>query len=133
MPKRCAATPCPKGAVLIGRDELLRRPGAYVLQLDYRDFYELFDLKPVVSGYLHMDGAPLGAYDPSYGKMLLQLEAMGIPSGPMGLGGHARPYYSSRWWISSPLRCWCRCTASALSRWPPGVRDGASCRRKARP
>ena len=75
------------------RDELLRRPGAYVLQLDYRDFYELFDLKPVVSGYLHMDGAPLGAYDPSYGKMLLQLEAMGIPFRSMGLGGHARPYY----------------------------------------
>jgi len=64
-----------------------------VLQLDYRDFYELFDLKPVVSGYLHMDGAPLGAYDPSYGKMLLQLEAMGIPFRSMGLGGHARPYY----------------------------------------
>ena len=64
-----------------------------MLQLDYRDFYELFDLKPVVSGYLHMDGAPLGAYDPSYGKMLMQLEAMGIPFRSMGLGGHARPYY----------------------------------------
>lgn len=83
----------PERAVLIGRDELLRRPGAYVLQLDYRDFYELFDLKPVVSGYLHMDGAPLGAYDPSYGKMLMQLKAIGIPFRSMGLGGHARPYY----------------------------------------
>ena len=109
----------PERAVLIGRDELLRRPGAYVLQLDYRDFYELFDLKPVVSGYLHMDGAPLGAYDPSYGKMLLQLEAMGIPFRSMGLGGHARPYYLKQMVDLIALRCWCRCTASALSRWPP--------------
>lgn len=85
--------PVPERAVLIGRDELLRRPEAYVLQLDYRDFYELYDLNPVVSGYLHMDGAPLGAYDPSYSKMLLQLEALDVPFHSLGLGGHARPYY----------------------------------------
>nr|WP_317399556.1 MBL fold metallo-hydrolase [uncultured Gemmiger sp.] len=83
----------PERAVLIGRDDLLRRPRIYVLQLDYRDFYELFDLRPAVSGYLHMDGAPLGAYDPSYQKMLLQLQNLGIPFHNLGLGGHARPYY----------------------------------------
>lgn len=85
--------PVPKRAMCIDRDELLRRPEAYVLQLDYRDFYELYDLNPVVSGYLHMDGAPLGAYDPSYSKMLLQLEALDVPFHSLGLGGHARPYY----------------------------------------
>lgn len=85
--------PVPKRAMCINRDELLRRPEAYVLQLDYRDFYELYDLNPVVSGYLHMDGAPLGAYDPSYSKMLLQLEALDVPFHSLGLGGHARPYY----------------------------------------
>lgn len=85
--------PVPQGAVLIGRQDLLRSPASYLLQLDYRDFYELFDLQPVVSAYLHMDGAPLGAYDPSYRKMLLQLEALHIPFRNLGLGGHARPYY----------------------------------------
>ena len=85
--------PVPQGAVLISRQDLLRSPASYLLQLDYKDFYELFDLQPVITNYLHMDGSPLGSYDPSYRKMRLQLDALGIPFRNLGLGGHARPYY----------------------------------------
>lgn len=83
----------PHGAALVSREELLDQPGKYVLQLDYHDFYELFDLSPRVSAYLHMDGAPLGSYEASYEKMTLLLKAMDIPYHYMSLGGHAYPWY----------------------------------------
>ena len=63
------------------------------MQLDYSDQYELFDISRVTGAYLHMDGAPLGDYDPSFAKLRRQLEELGIPYHFMGLGGHAYPYY----------------------------------------
>lgn len=78
---------------LVNREQVLSAPSKYALQLDYTDMYELTDLKNVVSRYIHMDGAPLGAYDPSYEKMKEFLEVCGIPYDYRGLGGHAKPYY----------------------------------------
>lgn len=76
-----------------GREDLLKAPAQYVLQLDYANMYELIDLKDVTAVYLHMDGGPLGDYDPSYRKMLSFLDAVGIPYEYKGTGGHAKPYY----------------------------------------
>lgn len=77
----------------VSREELTENPGQYVLQLDYSDSYELMDLQPVISRYIHMDGAPLGSYDPSYQKLLDLLEQLSIAYDFRGLGGHAKPYY----------------------------------------
>ena len=78
---------------VIDRNELLTNPSKYVLQQNYKNIYELFDLKDVVSVYLHMDGAPLGDYDPSFAKFQSFLEVQGIKNEHVGLGGHAEPYY----------------------------------------
>lgn len=78
---------------IIDRQMLLENPKQYVLQLDYRDMNELIDLQKAASAYFHMDGSPLGDYDPSYNKMKAFLEAMEIPYEYKGTGGHARPYY----------------------------------------
>ncbi|SFC35172.1 MBL fold metallo-hydrolase [Butyrivibrio sp. YAB3001] len=78
---------------VVTRKDLLENPKAYVLQQDYKDSYELFDLAPVISKYLHMDGAPLGDYDPSFGIFYKMLDAIGINVERCGLGGHAEPYY----------------------------------------
>lgn len=81
---------------VVNRSALLADPTGYVLQLDYADSYELLDLVPYVSRYLHADGAPLGAYDASYAKLLELLKAIGVPYDYRSLGGHASPYYL-RW------------------------------------
>ncbi|MFR7450976.1 MAG: MBL fold metallo-hydrolase [Gemmiger sp.] len=81
---------------VVNRSALLADPTGYVLQLDYADSYELLDLTPCVSRYLHADGAPLGAYDASYAKLLELLKAIGVPYDYRSLGGHASPYYL-RW------------------------------------
>ncbi|MCD8023580.1 MAG: MBL fold metallo-hydrolase [Lachnospiraceae bacterium] len=81
------------GWTLVSRAELLENPGKYVLQLFYEDFYELIDLKDVVSLYIHADGAPLGDYDPSFAKMKATLETLDIPYEYKGTGGHAKPWY----------------------------------------
>ena len=60
---------------------------------DYVNFYELMDLSSVITLYIHMDGAPLGDYDPSFGKMHRILDHMNIPYMNIGIGGHSRPYY----------------------------------------
>jgi mRNA degradation ribonuclease J1/J2 len=78
---------------VVTRKDLMENPKAYVLQQDYKDSYELIDLAPVISIYLHMDGAPLGDYDPSYAKFYAMLAAVGINVEKCGLGGHAEPYY----------------------------------------
>lgn len=78
---------------LVARKELLDSPQNYVLQLDYQDSFELLNLKSVVTNYVHMDGAPLGDYDPSYQKLLHLLEYIKIPYNYRSLGGHARPFY----------------------------------------
>jgi mRNA degradation ribonuclease J1/J2 len=78
---------------IVTKEELLSNPGQYVLQQDYADLYELLDLKTVVSRYIHIDGAPLGSYDPSFQKLHSLLEYLGIPYDLRGLGGHSAPYY----------------------------------------
>jgi mRNA degradation ribonuclease J1/J2 len=78
---------------VVTRKELIENPAKYVLQQDYKDAYELFELADVISVYLHMDGAPLGDYDPSYAKFYSLLNAAGINVIRCGLGGHAEPYY----------------------------------------
>lgn len=78
---------------IVSREELLANPKQYVLQIDYTDIYELIDLKNVTSAYLHMDGSPLGDYDPSYKKLHALLEVLEIPYEYKGTGGHAKPYY----------------------------------------
>lgn len=54
-----------RGWSIITREELLSNPSKYILQQDYVNFYELMDLSSVITLYIHMDGAPLGDYDPS--------------------------------------------------------------------
>lgn len=78
---------------VVTRKELLSKPESYVLQQDYKHIYELFELENVISLYLHMDGAPLGDYDPSFEKFYSLLENLGINHARCGLGGHAEPYY----------------------------------------
>ena len=77
----------------ISRAQLQNAPEQYVLQLDYEDLFQLFDLKDVTSAYVHMDGAPLGDYDPSFAKLKNILEVLEIEYLFMSLGGHAKPYY----------------------------------------
>lgn len=83
----------PENWKVVDRAELLAAPQKYVLQQDYSNIYELIDLKEVISCYLHMDGSPLGDYDPSYAKMHALLDALKIPCEYHGTGGHAKPYY----------------------------------------
>ena len=80
-------------AVYISREELLEHKEKYVLQLDYENMYEIYDIADAVSCYIHMDGSPLGDYDPSYASMKLILEKLGIEYRYMSIGGHAKPYY----------------------------------------
>ncbi len=85
--------PVPNGAELVSRDEIISDPGSFMLQIPYRNSYELLDIGGVTDAYLHMDGYPLGDYDPSYQKMQSLLEKIGIKYVKLGLGGHAIPYY----------------------------------------
>lgn len=77
---------------IINKDEILDNPSRYMLQLDYSNMYELFDLLNARCKYIHMDGAPLGDYDPSYNKIKALLESMEIPYEYRSVGGHALPY-----------------------------------------
>ncbi len=86
----------PDGFGIVTLRQLLEKPDRYVLQLDYQDQYALLDLRDRISLYCHMDGAPLGSYEESYGKMTALLEYLGIPYENRGLGGHARPYFLKR-------------------------------------
>ncbi len=85
--------PVPDGAELVSRDEILSYPQGYMLQMPYKNSYELLDIGTAAELYLHMDGYPLGDYDPSYPKMQSLLEKAGIQYVRLGLGGHASPYY----------------------------------------
>lgn len=85
--------PLIKDRRVVTRSEIMENAARYVLQQDYRDSYELFDLAPCISVYLHMDGAPLGDYDPAFNKFYSLLEQTGIEHEKCGLGGHAEPYY----------------------------------------
>ncbi|SHI18556.1 Beta-lactamase superfamily domain-containing protein [Butyrivibrio fibrisolvens DSM 3071] len=77
----------------VTRQDLLTEPSKYVLQQDYKHVYELIELKDVLSLYVHMDGAPLGDYDPSYKKLHDLMEQLSINYEHKGTGGHSRPYY----------------------------------------
>lgn len=85
---------------VVTRKEIMDNPKDYVLQLDYQNQYELLDLVKVTSLYVHMDGAPLGDFDPSFAKMKGFLEDLKIPYLNLGIAGHARPYYI-RWMIDT--------------------------------
>ncbi|MCR5769921.1 MAG: MBL fold metallo-hydrolase [Butyrivibrio sp.] len=77
----------------VSRKDLISNPSKYVLQQDYKHIYELIDLKDVLSLYVHMDGAPLGDYDPSYKKLHDFMDKLEINYEHKGTGGHSRPYY----------------------------------------
>lgn len=81
------------GRVIVDRKKLMENPVRYILQQDYKNSYELFDLMDVISLYVHMDGAPLGDYDPSFAIFYSMLDNSGIHYERWGLGGHAEPYY----------------------------------------
>ena len=85
--------PLLKDKKIVTRKDILESPEKYILQQNYKNVYELFDLKKCISLYLHMDGAPLGDYDPSFKKFYDLLEVLGINYIKCGLGGHAEPYY----------------------------------------
>jgi hypothetical protein len=85
--------PLLKGRPVTTRKELLENPKKYVLQQDYKNIYELYELEKVISLYLQMDGAPLGDYDPSFEKFLSLVNNMEFTFERCGLGGHAEPYY----------------------------------------
>ena len=81
------------GRCAITMKELLENPSMFILQQDYKNSYELYDMIQAVSLYIHMDGAPLGDYDPSYAIFYSMLDNLGIHYERCGLGGHAEPYY----------------------------------------
>lgn len=83
----------PEDVELVDRNMLLKKPMDYVLQLDYKNQCELFDLRSHASDYIHMDGEPLGDYDPSFEKLRQQLQNLGIIYHFSSVGGHAHPYY----------------------------------------
>ncbi len=85
--------PALNGRRIVNRSEIKANPTKYILQQDYKNIYELFELKDVLSLYVHMDGAPLGDYDPSYAKFCGLLDNLGVHYEHWGLGGHAEPYY----------------------------------------
>ncbi len=78
---------------IISQKELLNNPNKYVLQLNYVNIYELIDLACVVTRFVHIDGTPLGDYDPSFNKMHTLLSHLEIPYEYKGTGGHIKPYY----------------------------------------
>ncbi len=84
------------GRPIVNRAEIKKNPAKYILQQDYKNSYELFDLMDVISLYVHMDGAPLGDYDPSFAIFYSMLNNSGIHYERWGLGGHAEPYYLRR-------------------------------------
>ncbi len=93
MEKTAAARNLPAAWKVVSREEVIAEPSKYAMLLDYADMYELLDLKEAAPRYVHMDGGPLGAYDPSYAKLKAFLEACDIFYDYKGIGGHAEPYY----------------------------------------
>lgn len=83
----------PENWKIVNRADLLAAPQSYVLQQDYTNIYELIDLKEIISYYIHMDGAPLGDYEPSFAKLHAFLDVFHIPYVYCATGGHASPYY----------------------------------------
>lgn len=78
---------------VVSKEEVLNNPAKYVIQLNYAYSFELLDLKNITSKYIHMDGTPIGAYDPSFKKLSELLSFLEIEYVFASLGGHAKPYY----------------------------------------
>lgn len=66
------------------------QPGAYVLQ-NHFDNLTVLDAISADFSYLHMNGEPLGDYDPRYQQLLDYLTDRGITMQVMGASGHAQP------------------------------------------
>ncbi len=81
------------GKSVVTMEDIKKEPSKYILQQDYKNSYELYDLADVTSIYIQMDGAPLGDYDPSFAVFFSMLDNLGIRYERCGLGGHAEPYY----------------------------------------
>lgn len=80
--------------------DLHAHPGDYLLHLPYRDIFALCDVCDITAAYLHCDGTPLGAYDPSYQVLLDRLAQLNLPYRLLSVGGHAEPYWL-RWMVES--------------------------------
>lgn len=80
-----------KNVMTITTEEICEKPEKYVIQLLYEHSYFLFDLPIEGQNYYHMDGSPLGDYDPSYEKIQALLEDVGMNFVRMGTGGHSSP------------------------------------------
>lgn len=81
------------GKSVVTMKDILEHPSLFILQQDFKNSYELYDMADVVSLYVQMDGAPLGDYDPSYAVFFSMLDGLGINYERCGLGGHSEPYY----------------------------------------
>jgi ribonuclease J len=64
-------------------------PARFLVQIDYRNLFELLDLHTEGGVFIHSDGTPLGPYDPSYERLLLFLEMIGMALQPHRVSGHA--------------------------------------------
>lgn len=58
--------------------EIATEPSAYLLQNSYRHIMELFSLPAENAVYIHADGIPIGAFDPSYKNMCRIVEKAGF-------------------------------------------------------
>lgn len=83
----------PKSWRRVGSKEILTNPSAFCLELPYEHLYEAASFQNMTDAYLHLDGSPLGDYDPAYATMLKVLDAFKIAYVHMGVSGHAEPYY----------------------------------------
>ncbi|MDR3240801.1 MAG: MBL fold metallo-hydrolase [Lactobacillaceae bacterium] len=70
--------------------KILAEPDKYVVQ---NHFEQLHSLDQVADGftYLHMNGEPLGEYDPRFAELLAYLESRHVELQFMGASGHAAP------------------------------------------
>lgn len=73
----------------ITAEEINREPSRYLMQVDYRNLLELLDLPTEGGVFIHSDGTPLGAYDPSYERLLAFVEKAGMAFQPHRVTGHA--------------------------------------------
>ena len=79
--------------IMLGQDvtvaDMQQQPGRYVLQ-NHFDNLHLLDAFDTFS-YLHMNGEPLGDYDPRYADLTAYLAQRGVALQLAGASGHATP------------------------------------------
>ncbi|WP_282938970.1 MBL fold metallo-hydrolase [Paenibacillus sp. RC67] len=76
-------------AEFISAKTINSQPSRYMLQNSYAHLLELFDLNLDEGIYIHSDGVPLGAFDPTYAKLLAFLERLNLQFVPIRCSGHA--------------------------------------------